>query len=69
MEILSSRLLELRKARKLTRPEAAEAIGISQKSYQRYETGEREPSASVLAALADLYEVSADYLLGLTEEK
>ena len=69
MEILSSRLLELRKARKLTRPEVADAIGISLKSYQRYETGEREPSASVLAALADLYEVSADYLLGRTEEK
>ncbi len=67
MEILSNRLLNLRKEKKLTRPDVANAIGISLKSYQRYETGEREPNASVLAALADLFGVSIDYLLGQSE--
>lgn len=68
MEILSDRLLALRKEKKLTRPNVADAVGISLKSYQRYEIGEREPNASVLAALADLYGVSVNYLLGRSEK-
>ena len=45
----------------------AEAIQIAERTYQRYEEAEREPGASVLAALADFYGVSADYLLGRTD--
>jgi transcriptional regulator with XRE-family HTH domain len=36
---------------------------------RRYERGEAEPSASALIKIADYYNVSVDYLLGLTEEK
>ena len=64
MEILAKRLLELRKARKLSRQAVADAIQISSKSYQRYENGEREPTASVLVALADFYGVTLDELVG-----
>ncbi len=69
MEILSTRLLALRKERKLTRKEVAENLHIVERTYQRYEQGEREPTASALAELADFYQVSTDYLLGRTDEK
>lgn len=66
---LPERLRSLRKERKLTQAEAANAVGISLKSYCRYESGEREPTASVLAQIADFYGVTADYLLGRSDEK
>ncbi|NBI09013.1 XRE family transcriptional regulator [Colidextribacter sp. OB.20] len=66
---LSERLRSLRKERGLTQTEAANAVEISLKSYCRYESGEREPTASVLVQIADFYSVSADYLLGRSEER
>ena len=69
MEMLSKNLLELRKSRGLTRQAVADAIKISVRTYQRYENNEREPTASVLSALADFYDVSIDYLTGRTDKK
>lgn len=69
MEILSKNLLELRKNKGLTRQAVADAIHISVRTYQRYENYEREPAASVLAALADFYDVSIDYLMGRTDQR
>lgn len=69
MEILAKNLLELRKARKLSRQTVADAVRISAKTYERYENAEREPTASVLLALADFYGVSLDYLVGRTEHR
>ena len=69
MEILSERLLELRKSSGLTRQAVAEAVHIVVRTYQRYENSEREPTASVLVALADFYGVSIDYLTGRTDKR
>lgn len=69
MEILAKNLLELRKAKRLSRQAVADAVRISAKSYERYENAEREPVASVLLALADFYGVSLDYLVGRTEQR
>lgn len=66
---LSERLHSLRKERMLTQTDAAKAVGISMKSYCRYEAGEREPTASVLVRIADFYNVTTDYLLGRSDEK
>ena len=66
---LSERLYSLRKERGLIQEKAAKELGISLKSYCRYETGEREPTASTLARMADFYGVTADYLLGRNDEK
>ena len=66
MEILAERLLTLRKGRKLSRQAVADAIKISVRSYQRYENAEREPTASVMVALADFYGVTLDELVGRT---
>ena len=69
MEILAQRLVMLRKGKKMSRKAVAEQIEIAERTYQRYENGEREPSASVLVALADLYDVTIDYLVGRTDEQ
>ena len=66
---LSERLYSLRKERKLTQDSVAKELGISMKSYCRYEKNEREPTASVLVQMADFYDVSLDYLVGLKDER
>lgn len=66
MYSLINRLDELKASRKLMQKQVAEGSGIPLRTYQRYENGEREPSASTLVALADFFNVSTDYLLGRT---
>ena len=67
MAELSKRLDELKVSRNLLQKQVAEGAGVPLRTYQRYENGEREPSASTLIALADFFNVSADYLLGRTD--
>ena len=66
---LSERLYSLRKERKLTQDSVAKELGISMKSYCRYDKNEREPTASLLVEMAMLYHVSLDYLVGLKDER
>ena len=68
MDILAERLVKLRSARKLSRREVAASTGMTERTYQRYENSERDPSAPTLLALANYYDVSADYLLGRIDE-
>ena len=69
MEILAERLLELRSDKNLSRRVVATSTGMPERTYQRYENAERDPSAPALLALADYYDVSTDYLLGRTDER
>ena len=61
---LAERLYSLRKERKLTQEEAAKELGISLRSYRRYEKNEREPDAPTLVQIADYYGISLDDLVG-----
>ena len=67
MKIFQERLIEQRKINKLTQRQVAETLGVSQPSYIRYENGTSEPNLTNLKTLADLFDVSVDYLLGRTE--
>jgi len=49
--------------------EIANVLGTSQQHYSKYETGEYELPLRALIALADYYNVSADFLTGRTECK
>ena len=69
MSYLSDRLCEMRKERKQSRKEVSDALGIAERSYQRYENAEREPTASVLVKMADYYGLTTDYLLGRTDRR
>lgn len=64
MEIFQDRLREERKALGLTQRDMADKLGITQPSYIRYESGTSEPSLSRLVQIAEILDVSIDYLLG-----
>ena len=69
MEILAERMKLLRKEKGFSQKEAAKTLEVSFSAYCRYEYGEREPMAPMIAAMARLYNVSADFLLGLTDQR
>ncbi len=64
MEIFSKRIAELRKQNGYTQQKVGEVLGIKQPSYIRYENNNAEPNLTNLVKLADLYDVTVDYLLG-----
>ena len=66
MKIFQERLLEQRKLNSMTQTQVANFLGISQPSYIRYENGGSEPSFENLVKIADLFDVTIDYLLGRT---
>ena len=66
MKIFQQRLLEQRKLNNMTQTQVANFLGISQPSYIRYENGGSEPSFENLVKIADLFDVTIDYLLGRT---
>ncbi len=67
MEIFQKKLKEERKNCGYTQARIAELLGIKQPSYIRYENGTAEPSLETLVAIADILDVSVDYLLGRKE--
>ena len=69
MSKLSERILALRREHGVLQLEIAAAIGVSLRTYQRVEYGDREPTASSIVALAKFYGVSTDYLLGVSDER
>ena len=64
--MLGDRLRELREESELNQEDIANKINVSRSTYANYETGRAEPSISLLISLANLYEVSIDYLCGNT---
>ncbi len=52
-----------------TQKQIGEHLGISQNTYSQYEIGVLNYPVEVVIKLAELYGVSTDYLLGLTDEK
>lgn len=62
--MLKDMLKQLRERQKLTKKQAAEGIGISERAYIAYEYGERDVSTEQLCKIADFYGVTTDYLLG-----
>lgn len=65
MKKFALRMKELRKAAGLSQDAAAKKLNISLPTYCRYEYDQREPNVSTIAAMAQLYQVSVDYLFGL----
>lgn len=65
--ITGKRLRELRIDRGMKLKDVAEALNVTVRSINRYEDGTREPSLGILTGFCKLYNVSADYLLGLAD--
>ncbi len=61
-------LRELRTENGYTQKELAERLGITQDSISLWEKGKRIPDTPYVIALCNLFEVSADYLLGRSDD-
>lgn len=64
---MNERLKQIRIEKGLTIKAVAEMLGITFSAYAHYEQGIREPSISVLKKICDIFDVSADYLIGRTD--
>ena len=62
------RIRDLREDADQSQGDTAALLGISQQHYSMYETGKREMPMHHFIALAKHYNVSLDYLAGLTSE-
>ena len=65
---MKNRIRELRKTKQLHQAELAAFLGVSQAQYSNIENGKTNLSGKRLIALCRFFGVSADYLLGLSEE-
>lgn len=63
MSDLGKRIQELRKKNNLTQQELAKRISISHPQIVRYEKKDVQPPADVLSRMADVFNVSIDYLV------
>lgn len=61
------RLKQLRQKHKLTQSELADILGLKPTAISNYESERNEPSFDKLIALSKYFDVSCDYLLGLTD--
>ncbi len=68
-ETFPSRLKKAREKTGFTQREVSKETNISQSTIAKYETGDLEPDIEKLAILAEFYQVSADWLIGLSREK
>lgn len=60
------RIRDLREDRDLKQKHLAEILNCSQQVYSNYELGQRDIPTDVLIRLSRFYQVSTDYILGLT---
>lgn len=62
------RLYNMREDHDLKQREVAAYLGITRPQYSLYERGVRDLPTDILLKLAQLYDTSTDYLLGLTDD-
>lgn len=68
-DVLAKRIKQCRKEKGLTQCEVAIYCDITENAYQNYELMLRQPKVEVLMKIADVFNVSIDYLVGRTDKK
>ncbi len=66
-KVFGERLKALRNEKNIGQNKLAEHLGLSNASISYWETGKQEPCAEAIFKLAVYFDVTADYLLGLSE--
>ena len=61
------RIRDLREDHDLTQKEMAKKLNCSQQVYSNYELGQRDIPTDILIKLSDVYDVSVDYILNITD--
>jgi len=69
MSVLGERLKKLRKESGLTLDQLSSQLGIARTTLSGYESGRREPNMETILRIADLFNVSIDWLFGRTNSK
>ena len=69
MTVFSERLKLLRLESRYKQREMAEIFGLKLRGYQDYEYGKTYPTVPGLIQIAKFFDVSTDYLLGLTDKR
>ena len=64
--MIAERIRELRESKKYTQSELAKELGIIRSSVNAWEMGISVPSTQYIVELAQIFHVSTDYLLGVT---
>lgn len=67
--MFAQRLRSLRKEFKLKQIEIADKLGVAKSTIAGYEKGIRKPKQDTLKEIADIFNTSTDYLLGLTDDR
>ena len=62
------RIRDLREDKDLSQKEIASILNMSQTGYSKYEVGTNDIPTKILIQLANFYNTSVDYILGLTNE-
>lgn len=65
--VFMKRLKLLRKESSTTQPELAKVLGVSKGAVGHWEIGTREPNLETVSALARIFKVSVDYLMGVSD--
>lgn len=65
--MIGQRLKELRIEKGLRLKDVADAMGLTLRAICNYEAGIREPSLEMLVKLCKFFDVTSDYLLGITD--
>ncbi len=65
---MANRIRDIREDRDLTQAQVAAIIGTTQQQYSKIETGRADISGEKLKILAQFYNLSADYILGLIKD-
>lgn len=66
--MMNKRLVSLRKEKGLSREELSIKLGVSYSTIAKYESGSREPDIEMIDKIANLFEVTTDYLLGRSDQ-
>ena len=61
------RIRDMREDRDLTQKEVAKILNCSQQVYSNYELGQRDIPTDILIKISRLYNVSVDYILGISD--
>ena len=64
-----SRIRDLREDADLTQVQIAKILNCSQRVYSNYERGDIDIPTEILIKLANLHDVSVDYILGRTDKR
>lgn len=66
--MIGERLRKLRKEKRISQEELADIIGVQKSTVSLYEIGKNDPSDKVKIEIAKYFNISLDYLIGVTDE-